>query len=69
MLKYIGRGDFLLQVPARNLTGEEIKSLEAKYGWVNLRKTLLESGLYSEEASNKKGNLVTKSRPGKKEDK
>lgn len=49
MLKYVGNGSYLLQVPARDLREQEIKDLEAKFGWKNLRKTLLDGGLYIEE--------------------
>ena len=48
MLKYIGRGDFILQIPARDVTEDEIKKLEQKFAWRNLRKTMLDSGLYEE---------------------
>ena len=49
MLKYVGDGSYLLQVPARDLQEEEIKEMEAKFGWKSLRKTLLDGGLYVEE--------------------
>lgn len=50
MLKYIGKGGFILQVPARDITEDEIEGLQQRFGWKNLRKTLLDSGLYEEEA-------------------
>ena len=61
MLKYIGRGNFLLQVPARDLTEDEIKGLKQKFAWRNLRKTLIDSGLYEEmpdKAPKKVGDAV-----------
>jgi len=61
MLKYIGRGDFILQIPARDVTEDEIKKLEQKFAWKNLRKTMLDSGLYEEmpdEAPKKVGDSV-----------
>ena len=61
MLKYIGRGDFLLQIPARDVTEDEIKGLEQKFSWKNLRKTLIDSGLYEEmpdKAPKKVGDLA-----------
>jgi len=48
MLKYIGRGNFILLIPARDLTEDEIKGLGQKYTWKNLRQTLLDSDLYEE---------------------
>jgi hypothetical protein len=48
MLEYVGDGSYILMVPARDITEEEIKSIETKLGWKKLRKTLLESGLYAE---------------------
>jgi hypothetical protein len=49
MLKYVGKGSYLLQVPARDLQEEEITEMETKFGWKNLRQTLLDGGLYVEE--------------------
>lgn len=43
MLKYVGGGAFLIGVPARDLTDEEIEELGLD------RKILIESGLYEEE--------------------
>lgn len=47
-LKYIGNGSYLPNVPARDLTAEEIKQLPTT------RETLLASGLYTEEKPAKK---------------
>lgn len=61
MLKYIGRGNFLLQVPAQDITEDKIKELEQKFAWKNLRKTLIDSGLYEEmpdKAPEKVGDAV-----------
>lgn len=60
MLIYIGKGNFLLQVPARDLTEEEIKGLEAKHGWKDLKKFLLDSGLYEVEKPKPKPEPKTK---------
>jgi hypothetical protein len=64
MLKYVGDGAYLLQVPARDLQEEEIANMEAKFGWKNLRKTLLDGGLYVEEEEEEE----TKPLPKKKKE-
>ena len=46
MLKYIGNGAFLVEVPARDLSAKEVR----KHG----RQRLLESGLYAEPKAEKK---------------
>lgn len=43
MLKYIGKGDWLPEVPARDLTEEDVKKCLYSV------KELLKSGLYEEE--------------------
>lgn len=40
-MKYIGNGDFIPGIPARDLSDEEVKEYS--------RKTLLDSGLYEEQ--------------------
>ena len=60
MLKYIGKGGFIAMVPARDLTEDEIDGLEQQFGWKNLRKTLLDSGLYEEEVPKKTSKAVSK---------
>jgi|APSaa5957512622_1039677.scaffolds.fasta_scaffold26529_2 hypothetical protein len=40
MLKYVGNGAFIVEVPARDLTAKEVR----KYG----KRKLLSSGLYAE---------------------
>ena len=54
MLKYVGDGSYLADVPARNLSDQDIKDMEAKFGWRNLKKTLIASGIYVEEAADHK---------------
>jgi len=46
MLKYVGRGAFLIGVPARDLTDEEIEQLGLD------KKALIKSGLYKEDKPN-----------------
>ena len=48
MLKYIGNGSFLPDVPARDLTEKEIKDRGLD------KKVLIASGLYHESKSTKK---------------
>ena len=43
MLKYVGKGAFLIGVPARDLTDEEIEKLGLD------KKALIKSGLYEED--------------------
>lgn len=47
MLKYIGKGSFIIGVPARDLTSEEVK----KYGG---RDFLISTGLYQESVKTTK---------------
>ena len=47
MLKYVGKGAFLIGVPAHDLSDEEIEKLGVD------KKTLIKSGLYKEEKPKK----------------
>lgn len=51
-LKYIGSGGFFVGIPARDLDAAEVKSGAAGYGMkpAEFRDTLIESGLYAEDA-------------------
>jgi len=48
-MKYVGKGRFVIGIPDRDLTDEEIEALAAKRGKkpAELRKELIESGLYA----------------------
>lgn len=48
MLKYVGDGSSFFNIPARNLTEQEIVGIEARFGFEKLRDFLLKSGLYAE---------------------
>ena len=47
-LKYVGKGDFIVNIPARDLTDEEIKVIEGQFGYTNLREFLVKSDYYEE---------------------
>ena len=59
-LKYVGKGDFIVNIPARDLTDEEIKVIEGQFGYTNLREFLVESDYYEEPT--KKPEVKIKSR-------
>jgi len=48
-MKYVGKGQFIVGIPADDLTDEQIEALAAKRGVkpAELRKELIESGLYA----------------------
>jgi len=48
LLKYVGEGEFLMGVPARDLTPQDIATLEATLAYKDLTKFLVNSGLYEE---------------------
>ena len=48
MLKYIGDGRWLPDIPARDLDDAEITELAERLRWPQLRDTLLDCGLYEE---------------------
>lgn len=48
MLKYVGKGAFLIGVPAHDLTDEEIEKLQLEKLGLN-KQILIERGLYVEE--------------------
>ncbi len=48
MLKYVGGGESFFNIPARNVTEGEVKEIEARFGFKDLRQFLLSSGLYVE---------------------
>ena len=50
MMKYIGQGAFMVGIPARDLTDEEVE----KYGG---EKALLETGLYEKAGKEKAGSV------------
>ena len=47
-LKYIGNGDYILNIPARDLTDDEVKDIQGRFGYTDLRKFLVDSGYYAE---------------------
>jgi len=47
-LQYVGKGGFILGIPARDLLASEIVEIEARLSYRNLKKFLVESGLYHE---------------------
>jgi hypothetical protein len=53
-LKYVGDGSYIFHIPARNLTDDEIKEIEGKFGYRDLRKFLIDSGMYAEPEKPKK---------------
>ena len=63
-LQYVGKGDFILEIPARDLLESEIVEIEARLSYRNLKKTLVESGLYHEVKPKRE---PTSKRKGKRE--
>lgn len=53
MLKYVGDGASFFNIPARDVTEQEVKEIEARFGFVKLRDFLLNSGLYTEAHESK----------------
>lgn len=64
-LQYVGGGNFIVGVPARDLLASEISEIEAKMSYRDLKKFLVDSGLYHEIKPLKK---ETTSKKKKKED-
>lgn len=64
-LRYVGKGDFIVNIPARDLTEDEIKVIEGQFGYTNLRKFLVESEYYEEPT--KKPEVKVKSKKEKEE--
>jgi hypothetical protein len=48
VLEYIGPGDFIVGIPARDLLASEIAELEARMSYKDLKKFLVGTGLYHE---------------------
>lgn len=64
-LVYIGDGSFIVNIPARDLTDDEIKVIEGQFGYEDLRKFLVGSGYYAEPM--KKPEVKIKSKKEKEE--
>lgn len=65
VLQYIGGGNFIVEIPARDLLASEIEEIEARMSYRNLKQFLVDSGLYHEIKPPKK---ETTSKKKKKED-
>ena len=59
MLKYVGKGNYLIGVPARDLSDEEVEKLGLD------KKVLIKSGLYIEEKPKVEKPKFSKDKGGK----